>query len=286
MRLGHKIVQRGSHGVGVDGTVAEFSEGMHYRDTIRGFATPEAFVRHFENQSWVAELNAELCRMIDRDRKIFGIGSGLGEHEILLSQAGYCVTASDVVDTKDLGMGRLFPSNDFVIFDVFTDDLPRHADTLLVTGMDSYFDGLAFEHLMARLAQLLRSIPSDSPSNYAPELVFTCRYPNNFATWMVDVLVLPFECALLNVRARIRRRPERWHRKAHGYRRSTREVISEASRWGLEVQSISFAGLGMEAQRSFLVASSNSLKEWISAWDRRGVLANCRILTFRSTPVM
>ena len=250
MRLGYKYVEAGhAH---VDGRAEEFVTTMGYGTRYR---TAEEFLAAHD-QRWVRELHQVLVELLDPGRVVLGIGSGEGEHEVLLHRAGYRVIASDLVPGVLDDTARLFEGLPTMQFDVFA-PTDVECDDVLITGLDFYLD----DPEAARMLRSVRGLLGASG-----RLILTLRYRDNAATWAIDRLALPAVAALQ------RRRGATLERKQHGFRRSPREVAALARAAGFTVGRVRHAAFGMEIVR-FAAPPS-----WLLAVDRRLHVLNSAVV--------
>lgn len=230
MRVGHKYVPAETGSLEVDASVDQLAETMGY--AAGRYATREEFLRAHD-QRWVRELHEALSELLDPGRLVLGLGSGEGEHEVLLGLAGYRVIASDIVPGVLGDAARLFPEIRTMELDVFGLENVS-CDDILITGMDSYFDDTGAEALFRAVRARL---PDDG------RLVFVLRYRDSPVTTLIDRVGIPLA-------AQVRRlRGAHLEKKAHGYRRSTRDIRALAGRAGLHVGRVRYAAFGMEFER-------------------------------------
>lgn len=274
MRKGHKYIEvdwgepaRRS----IDSSVAEFASGMGYAKLE--FKDPEAFLAHFR-QPWVLELHDALRSLLSPGRAVIGIGSGSGEHELLLSLAGYDVTASDVVDPAFAPARDLFPGFRAIHLDIFDPPQDQLYDDVLVAGLDSYFDAERAQAIFVNAKQLLR-----------PEgrLIFTLRYHDNSATRLIDTLLLPTSAALRRLHLRLTGSDLTVVKKEHGYRRTRSEIILLGMGAGYRIGRIRHAGFAFEMSRIGLDRRTPRVYELLRKIDRRfNVLNNATVFEFLS----
>lgn len=229
MRVGHKYVADVHSGI--DHDVAQHAATMAYRPGR--YASPEEFlVAH--DQRWVHELHEALVELLDPARPVFGLGSGEGEHEVLLHRAGYEVTATDVVPGVLDDAARLFPGLRTLTLDAFGDWSVEPGSDVVATGMEFYFD----DERLSRLMEIVRD--RLGPGG---RLILVLRYRDSRVTGLIDRVGVP-------LMARIRRaRGERLVRKEHGYRRSVHEVQALAGAAGFRAGRVRYAAFGMEFER-------------------------------------
>jgi SAM-dependent methyltransferase len=240
MRLASKcLATTGTVAGHVDRTVDDFARTMGYGS--RTYESPAHFLQAHA-QEWVRELHQVFRELLDPKRAVLSIGAGECEHEIPFVLEGYDILSTDVVASAAESQ-RLFPSLRFELFDALNPTPIGRFDDVLVGGLDFYFPDREFSRLLANLRELLRP---------GGRLLFTLRYRDNVATWMIDRLGIPFFCALQRVVAAARRTGARWALKPHGYRRSTREIVSAAARHGFRLGRVRHAGFGVELTRVHL----------------------------------
>ena len=238
----------------VDGTPEEFAATMEYGS--RRYGSAEEFLAAHDER-WVRELHQAYCELLDRGRTVLGVGSGEGEHEVLLVRAGFDVVASDVVAGSLDAAQSLFDGLRVAEYDVLAPTAVACED-VLVSGIDFYFADADVVRMLEGLRALVEP---------GGRIVFTLRYRANPATWVIDRVVLP------PVAWRARRRGQNLARKHHGYRRSPRDIGRLARTAGLRVGRVRHAGFGMELGRLRPVPG------WVAAADRRvRVLNSCVVL--------
>ena len=228
MRVGHKYVA--DDRAGIDHDADQYAATMGYAP--RRFASRQAFLEAHDAR-WVRELHAALTDVLSPDRPILSLGSGEGEHEVLLHEAGYDVIASDVVPGVLDEAARLFPRLRTLTLDAF-DPWPVTCTDVLATGMEFYFDD-------ARLLDLLETV--HERIGPAGHFVLVLRYRDNPATEIIDRVGLPLVAAVQ------RRRGAHLTRKAHGYRRSVGDVRALAAQAGFRVGRVRHAAFAMEFER-------------------------------------
>ncbi len=267
----------------VDSDAREHAETMAYELSLQRFATQTAFLEAYRSQRWIRELHDVLKNHLQPGRSTLGIGSGLAEHELLLSNEGFQIAASDISTEAVLGINALFPSFSMHHFDIFEGSVECDAlagvDDVLITGLDYCFDNVQLGALMQRCAAIL--LAAQQAGTVDPQLIFVVRYNDNSYTWLIDRVMLPFDRVLLNIAAIVRRHQTRYISKAHGYRRRLTEVAAIASDWGLELCGSYYAGAGIEATRSATLCTLPGVLRLLERWDEtRGVLSNCHIMVF------
>ena len=230
MRVGHKYVESGAEHCGIDHDAVAFSATMGYAP--RRFESRQAFLEAHDAR-WVRELHTALADVLSPDRTVLSLGSGEGEHEVLLHEAGYDVIASDVVPGVLDEAARLFPHLRTLTLDAF-DPWPVTCTDVLATGMEFYFDD-------AGLLELLNTV--HERIGPAGRFVLVLRYRDNPMTEIIDRVGLPLVAAVQ------RRRGMHLTRKAHGHRRSIAEVRALAEQAGFRVGRVRYAAFAMEFER-------------------------------------
>jgi SAM-dependent methyltransferase len=221
-------------------------------------------------QPWIRELHDVYRRFLDPETRTLGIGSGYGEHELLLWQAGYDIVASDVLDKPLQHTASSTPGFQWQIVDIF-DEQDEQWTQILVCGLDCYFDDEQTKLLFARLAALL------APGG---RLVFTLRYRDTIATRIIDALSVAIAVAR-RLKWRAQRRNLMLRRKQHGYRRSEREIVEFAERVGLRVFDVEHAAYAMELSRLGVVPNAERAYEIARRLDQRvGWFASATVFHF------
>lgn len=229
--------------VPIDHEVAEFAQTMDYHDIHD--ITQDEFLKRYCSEKWVSELHRAYERGLSKERLTIGIGSGYGEHELLLHLKGYPILASDIIPDLSNKLSTLFPEFRGLTIDIFTNDIHEIVKKvnnysgmdfdLLVTGLDFYFDSNTTQVLFNKLAQNLAK---------GAFLVFTLRYPASTSRRIVEFFL--YSEAQFN----------HWVRrkgiiqKHHGYRKSVKEIIAFADSAGFRVLSIEPVMLGCECSRN------------------------------------
>lgn len=246
MRIGHKyyLVPRGQ---ATDTAIANTQESLfvvNQYDAARDLGSREEFLRSRYFSDWTREAHEAFKASLQNAGRILSVGSGIGEHDVLLHLAGLPVISTDLLPGISAETQRLFPEMEFAAFDCF--DEPSYGrfrfDSILATGLDSHFDDPALGRLFAIFRKALKASTVASP-----RLVFTIRYHDNFLTRLIDDYLLPLEA---RVRAWRGGAAYEMVRKAHGVRRSMKETARLAREEGFEVVNVRYAGRGIECERS------------------------------------
>lgn len=247
MRIGHDylLVERGQPAeTSIARTRDEFVRDNAYQNAGE-LTSREVFLRSSRYFArWVREAH-EVYEAILRDAgRILSIGSGVGEHDVLLHLSGIDVISTDLLPGVSSPTQLLFPEMRFGTLDALDENAYGFFDfdSILVTGLDYALD----EQTLHRFFDICRRSLSRS-STAAPRLVFTIRYRDNLLTRLIDDIVLPLEA---HIRCRVTGSKYRVVRKQHGYRRSIRQVLRIAHEHGFAARSIRYAGFGVEYERS------------------------------------
>jgi hypothetical protein len=229
----------------------EFGETMEYNE--RRFTTQKEFLDELCSPGFVGELHEVYQTFFKKDRLIIGIGSGLGEHELLFFLKGYKIISSDVIPDLSRKVSDLFPGFRGLTLDIFSDDIRTKLRTnniketeydILVCGMYFYFEEQTAQVLFDKLAANL---------SQGSNLVFTLRYPDSISRKFVEFWL--YSEAVMN--NKIRR--QGIIQKHHGYRRSVNEIRSMAKKSGFILKEIKPAMFGCECIRSRILGKFYSL---------------------------
>lgn len=251
--------------VPIDHEVAEFAETMGYQDLA--YLTRDQFLKKNCSHRWISELHHAYDKALSKEHLTIGIGSGYGEHELLLHLEGYPILASDIIPGLSSQLSTLFPEFQGLTIDIFTDDISEKlketnknlgADfDLLVSGLDSYFDSDTTQVLFNNLARNLDN---------GRILVFTLRYPDSVSRRMIE-FCLYSEALVTHLL---------WGKgiiqKHHGYRKTVKEIIDYADKAGLRIITIEPVMLGCECSRNRILNYFQGLCILI---DRLIPLFNC-----------
>lgn len=257
MRIGYKypIVDKTVENMHltVDSSVKEFAKTQKYINHASKFSDQESFLANFQNRA-NKELNEILNKLLKKERTILGIGSGFGEHEIPFYLGGYNITASDIVIEPLRTTQQLFKTFKVRLFDLFHPNLDIPYDDILITGLDFYFDDERAKALFKNAAYVLQNAGNTGVrEGKEKRLIFTLRYNDNFATYVIDNLVIPLEAFIKNVIFMLFNYNKRCVKKQHGYRRTRKEIVSLAAVNGFELVSAQHAGYGIELTRSSIL---------------------------------
>ena len=107
--------------ISIDSDSEEFGNTMGYFDIST--TTPDFFLENFCSHSNVQELHSIYERFLSKERLTVGIGSGYGEHELLLHLKGFPVIASDIIPGLAQKISILFPGFRGCTIDIFKDDV-------------------------------------------------------------------------------------------------------------------------------------------------------------------
>lgn len=219
----------------------EYDEHQSYASAEEFLASPKLF------PEWVRQAHESYRSALRDAGRILSIGSGIGEHDALLHVAGYDVISTDPIAGVNVVTRRLFPRMAFGELDALDPvAIERFScDSVLVTGLDYALDDQQLDRLFANARGML-----DRSRHPNRRFVFTLRYRDNRLTWLVDRVMLPLEARM---RLLMSRTPARLVKKAHGHRRSRREIVAVARRHRFDVAATYYAGFGMEARRSALL---------------------------------
>lgn len=278
MRVGHRYVLV-THDQRVRTTIAQ-DASQHVEDNQYATAADsqctsrDAFLRSPLFAPWVRELHDCYRRALGDAGRILSIGSGLGEHDVLLHMAGYRITATDLISDLGRTAQQWFPDLPYAALNALNPDELSHmqADCVLASGLDYALDNAQLDALFANVATVL------ARSTHAQRrFVFTVRYRDNALTRVVDNVLLPLEG-----RIRLWRSGpgHRIVRRAHGYRRKPAEVVSIAGRHNFEHRATLYAGAGVEFDRSRILGHMPFLP-FMRTIDRKlHVASNCVVLVF------
>lgn len=273
MRIGHEylVVEAGAV---VRATIARDSDQHRedcYPTSLSQSSSRDEFLASALFAPWVHELHACHRRLMVDAGSILSIGSGYGEHDVLLHMAGYDVTSTDLLPDLQREAQRWFPGLPFRALNVLDPEAVDEfeADCAIVTGLDYALDDVQLRTLFDNIAVLLRR------SNHARKsLVFTLRFRDNTLTRVIDEVLLPTESWF-----------RRWRRgaghkivkRAKGHRRTAAEIVKMAHASGFFHRATCYAGFGIEFGRSALLRRL----QFLQAVDRRlHIAANCTVLAF------
>lgn len=243
----------------IQATPQDFLESTRCRQ-LR-FASQDDFLNRCCQEQWIQEMSAVLRAWLCRDRTIFSIGSGLGEHEILLFRHGYDIIASDFVEGSCEEAVRLFKGFRAVTFDILNPVHARQYDAvLLLAGMDQYFDDNALVRIFDNARGLIKR---------GGRLIFAQRHHDTICTRLLDFVLCPLLTGTLNFKYALEGRPERWVRQVHAYARSRREIVALAQQAGYQSHRIGFAGFGVEWTRLMIDLWLPTLYSCLHKVDRR-----------------
>jgi len=250
MRIGYKYIWvRPGNDVNLDipSDIETFEKRVGYSLLHKGFGSKEDFLETY--CSWQPtsglnrrELNQVLELMLSKNDKILSIGSGIGEHDVLLHLSGFRIVASDIIPGVLERTRKVFPDLETMTFDILNPKSSLKYDCILNTGMDFYYKEVT--SIFSNCNRLLNS---------SGKLVFVLRYRDNLFTRFMDDFVLPLDARIINLTLAVRRSNLRLLRRKHGYRRSVSEILELGNMTGFELQKIGYAGYGVEAMGSIIL---------------------------------
>lgn len=252
------VLNRGERRSRIETTPGEFADTLRY--DRRAFADQDEFLSRCCRDQWVLEVHEVLRDWLPRGASILSIGSGLGEHEVLLYRAGYDVTASDFVEGAGREAVRLFPGFRAIRLDILRPEMEQKYDRVTVLGLDQYYDDDALAHILRNIRGLLKE---------RGRVVFALRHHDNVCTRLLDYVLCPVVATLQNVKYRAEGRAERWARKIHGYARTPTEVARVARESGFSVGRVGHAGFAVEWTRLGLDAHLPKVYAAFRSLDRR-----------------
>jgi len=239
------------------------------------FRSQQEFLESDLFSTWVLEAHECYKTALKDGGRVLSIGSGIGEHDVLLHLAGYDIVSTDLIPGVNRNAQSLFPNMTFGVLDI----LDRNSvdgfrcDSVLITGLDFVLDDREADLMFENVTHLLKR-----SSHRLPKLILTLRYRDNLLTRCIDRLLLPVEARL-----RLWKKGKGYKivRKAHGYRRSPAEILQLASRNGLRLRHVYYAGMGMEFTRSALLHRIPFVMILLRGVDRIfHVACNCVIFEF------
>lgn len=207
---------------------------------------------YFFSQAWIKELNDALCHQLDSSDRVFGIASGLGEHEALLNLRGIPASASDVLPSVVSAAQELWPEMEVVRLDALDSEevvaASEDFSVLLCSGLDPVLDSTDFMKMLGTFRCFL-SVSQDR------RVLFVLRFRDNLLTRAIDFFFLPLDRFLANTFWRIRGSPTRLVGTVHGFRRSVKEVLATFGEAGLHLSANpAYAGYGIEVRRSVVLS--------------------------------
>lgn len=248
----------------IEATSQDFAGSLRYGQYR--FASQEDFLERCCRQDWIVETNEVLQSWVRPQDVLLSVGSGLGEHEVLLFRRGFDVTASDFVDGTCDEAKRLFPGFRAIHLDILSPpERPPCDAVLMLGGMDQYFDDATLGRVFEKTKRLLKP---------GGRLIFAIRHHDNACTRLIDYVLWPLVAALQNAKYRLQGRREVWVRKVHAYARSRQEVARLAERAGYAVRRIGHAGLGVEWSRLGIDVHLPRLYAGLRSVDRRRPCCN------------
>lgn len=274
MRLGYKFVENNqvSHST-IDQKTEEHEQNMGYKKIAQQFSSRESLLV-YTKADFYQELHEVLCKCLSKEGKTLGIGSGFGEHELLLHLKGFDIVASDIVPFATQVIPKFFPDFRTCVLDITQEIDDSTYDCVLITGMEIYFDDEELKSIFHNIHKVLSQKPIG-----LQKFVFVQRYNDNWATYLIDNVLLPFEAILLNIKAFLLKKP-RYIRKAHGYRRSRKEILHLLEDSGFVLQTLHHAGFGVELNyRSVIIQKMPAfVAKLVAAIDRKmNLLNNCTV---------
>jgi hypothetical protein len=277
MRIGYKyhVVRDGAPvRTTIAATPEEHSVENQYGQ-LDCFRTQGEFLKSDLFSSWMLEAHECYKTALKDAGRILSIGSGIGEHDVLLHLAGYDIVSTDLIPGVSRNTQSLFPDMEFGVLDI----LDRSSidgfrcDSVLITGLDFTLDDSEAGRMIENVAHLLKR-----STHRHRKMILTLRYRDNILTKGIDWIVLPLEARL---RLWKRGRGHTVVKKAHGYRRSCAEALELAFQHGFRLRQVYYAGAGMELTRSVLVGRIRPLMWLLRRLDRIfHVACNCVICEF------
>ena len=249
----------------VDSNIKEFEETMNYHAIAERVKNKEDFLEEFCSSPWVKEFHETLEKVLVKDRKTLGLGSGHGEHELLFYLKKYDITASDIVFDALEPAQDLFPGFPVLFMNILEPICDSEWEDLLITGLDSYFNDEQTEQIFRNCRKLLQRGNLDRDRR----LIFTLRYNDNWVTTIIDTVILPMESLMKNFFFKITGKNKVSRKKHHGYRRSRKKIIKFAEKEGFEYKQVLYAGHGVECTRSSIFNRMPKFIDGMRALDKK-----------------
>lgn len=283
VRIGYKfILVKPGNNVNLDigSDIESFEKTMGYSLLHKGFGSKEDFLETYcSGQSPSVlnrrELNKVLELMLSKNDRILSIGSGIGEHDVLLHLSGYKIVASDIIPGVLEKTRKLFPDLETMTFDILNPKSSLKYDCILDTGLSYLYNYMEAIRIFSNCNRLL---------NPSGKLVFVLRYRDNLFTRFMDDFVLPLEARIVNLALAVRRSNLRLLRRKHGYRRSMSEILELGKMTGFELQKIGYAGYGVEAMGSIILTHIHipSLSQILATLDKKiHIMNSATVFSFR-----
>jgi SAM-dependent methyltransferase len=237
MRRAHKYlsVPAGSATVGgIPTSAEEFANSIGYRHLSGDELLASARL------PWVTELHETLTELLSSDRTVLSLGSGQGEHELLLFLDGYDVTASDLIPGALEDARLAFPGFKTRVLDALDPPTDELYDDVLATGLDYALNEAQLQELLAGTRRLLRP---------GGRFILVLRFHDNLVSRILDDVLVPIVGLLSGLVHWLRRDGLVTVRREHGYRRTRDEIHRHAEAAGYEVASVCYSCFALELAR-------------------------------------
>jgi len=229
-------------------SIEENTKTMKYDKMV--FKTQKDFFDRFFTNLWINDLNSVYSRLLSKINCTIGIGSGVGEHELLLFHEGFDVIASDIIPGLSEQTTQLFPGFKTITIDIFNDDIIQKINEkfdissdnfdILITGLDFYFNNEDTQRLFDICSGYLKK---------GNNLIFTLRYPDSISRRLIEFWL--FIEAIIN------------HyvfkkgiiQKEKGYRRKRKEIVKMAEKAGFVLNMEIPSMFGCECTRCRLLGA-------------------------------
>jgi len=212
-----------------------------------GFSSQSEFIKTYYEENFVRlkKYDEVLKSILRQDEKVLSIASGRCVSEILLIDAGYDVTCSDL-DTIGK-VKELFPELHFVRYDVTKGPFPDiRFDTILVIQLFYLFD-------QTQLEDILRNLKSSLIAG-GRLIVDISGAQDNFLTYVIDNCIGWYEAHLKGfILTCFKKRRLRVKKKHHGFRYTDKEFVALVEKAGFKLRQVYRADHRTELERSYII---------------------------------
>ena len=183
---------------------------------------------------------------LKKEGMILSLASGRCANELFLGLDGYQITCSDLDFLPSYSSTlKLFPEFKFEKFNILHGPTKKKYDNIICLSLIYLFDQKDLERFFLNVSESLKE-EGNLILDYAGS-------PDNFLSYLIHDVLLKYETCGIMIANNLRGKKERVRVKHHGFRRTDREVISAAEKYGFQLINQENFAFSTEFKRSVFI---------------------------------
>lgn len=218
--------------VGIDSSFDDHSRAMGNFDPDAAYDDKALFFKKYffgYQYNRLEHYNDFLEKHLNKEDEILSIASGRCANELWLIEKGYKVTCSDIdVMNAYKKTKELFPSLNWIKIDILQEPVINKFDSIVCLSLIYLFDMKKLSLFFSNIAQSLK------PGGYL--ILDSAGAPDNMLSFSIHDIYLKFETILKGLlKCILKGRMTDLVIKDFGYRRTDKEIIEVAAKYGLRL---------------------------------------------------